>query len=172
MFRKMFAFVIALSLFSVTAQASTQNGLKAALDELNYSLNVEWDQKDQTFYKAKVEAFSKTVAELQAQGLSNADVLALVKAESKDANFAKEMETALGLVSLSKMAPTEASNFMKDAMSKSSSQGANWSGGASTALLGVGILLVIVAVIAGGGAVSSGGSCDYICSDYYGDYCC
>lgn len=170
MFKKFISLMMVFSIFTVTAHASTQNGLKAAFDELNYSLNVEWDQKNQEVYKTKVAEFTATARELM-KNMSTAELVAVVKSEIKDARVAKDMETALNIIALNKMSSAEASKYMIDAMEKSFSKGASWNGAANV-LLGVGILLVLVAAAAGGGVYYTSPStyCGYS-SWYCGETC-
>jgi ApbE superfamily uncharacterized protein (UPF0280 family) len=169
--KRLITFMMVLSIFTVSAHATAQNGLKAAFDELSYSLNVEWDQKDQDFYKAKMKAFNASMKDLQAQGITNAELIEFVKSEVKDEKIARDMETAFNIIALNKMSSAEASKYMIETMEKSYSNGASWNGGADV-LLGLGVLLVVVAVILGGGFhVNTGSSyCGYS-AWYCGETC-
>lgn len=170
MFKKLIAFVMILSMFTVSAQAGVHAGLKAAFDELNYSLNVEWDQKDQAFYKKQVRAFNESVKEMMSKGLTHAEFVEFVKTEVKDQKVAKDMETALSMISINNMSSSEASKYMIETMEKSYSAGASWNGRANV-LLGVGILFVLAAVLVGGSTtVVTSETCGY--SVYYcGETC-
>jgi hypothetical protein len=171
MFKKFLVGFIAFAMVTVQANSVSNNSLKAAIDELNYSLSVEWDQTDRTFYTAQMEKFTAKVKELQAQGLTNAELIEFSLANIKDANLAKEIRTALTVVQINKMPANEARKLMMDTMSKQYSQGASWSG--DGVLLGALVVLLLVAAIAAGGSVtvSNGGvsSCynEYVCYDYY-----
>lgn len=174
MFKKLLSIVMIVSIFTVQANAATNSGLKAAFDELNYSLSVEWDQKDQDFYKNQMSAFTATVRDLQAKGLTNAQMIDFAKAEVKDAKVAKDLETAFNMISLNKMSSAEASKFMVDTMKKSYSQGASFNGEVFV-YLAVGVLIVALAVALASGnvTVSNGGGCyyqDYYVCDTYCDY--
>jgi hypothetical protein len=185
MFKKLIAFVMILSMFTVSAQASVHSGLKAAFDELNYSLNVEWDQKDQNFYKKQVRTFNESVREMMNKGLTHAEFVAFVKSEVKDQKVAKDMETALSMISINNMTSADASKYMVETMEKSYSAGASWNGRGNV-LLGVGILFVLAAVLVGGTTTSTYntqtcGYSVYYCGEtcygypyYYCDanYCC
>lgn len=181
MFRKFITLTMVISLFTVNAYASSNAGLKAAFDELNYSLSVEWDQKDKDVYAAQMKKFSATVKELQSKGLTNSQLIDFVKSEIKDEKIARDMQTALTMISLNKMSASDAANYMTETMKNSYAKGANWNGGTSMLLIGAGVLLIVVAVAMAGGRINGGGGgycsevyvCDTYCyNDYFWGYTC
>lgn len=167
MLKKLVTLVLALSIFSVHAHATTQNGLKAAFDELNYSLSVEWDQKDKDFYTTQMKNFSATIRDLQAKGLTNSQLVDFVKTEVKDQRVARDLETAFNMISINKMSSEDASKYMVETMKRSYTQGASWNGDVLL-YLGVGLLIVAAAVaLAGSSSGSTGSVGGGYCSDYY-----
>lgn len=166
MLKKLLSMVLLLSVFSVHAEVNSQNSLKKAFDELNYSLSVEWDQKDKAFYSAQMEKFSSTVKNLQATGMTNLDLVNFAKSQIKDKNLAKDLETAFSLISINKMSPVEARKFVLDTISKSYNGGAHWYGDA----LLVGAVVVLILVVAIAAAGNGGGNGGYYNGGYYGCY--
>lgn len=163
-----------VAIFTVSAHANTQNGLKAAFDEMNYSLTVEWDQSDKAFYEGQLKKFTQTVRELQKQGLTNAQMIEFAKSQVKDAKVAKDLETAFSMITINKMSSEEASQYMMDSMKRAYSNGASWSGEVLV-YLAVGLLVVALAVgLASGNVSSNGGGHTGSCYDdcYYYDYRC
>ncbi len=175
MFKKLITLMMVLSIFTVHANAASQNSLKAAFDELNYSLTVEWDQKNKDFYSAQMKKFSTTLRDLQAKGLTNAQLVEFVKTEVKDAKVARDLETAFNMVSINKMSPADASKYMVETMKKSYNTGASWNGEVFAYLI-VGVLIVAVAVAianADSVVVTTSGCYDYYICDsycYYDDW--
>jgi hypothetical protein len=170
MFKKILVILMSLAIVNAQAQVSNKSTLKAAFDELNYSLSVEWDQKDKVFYNSQMEKFTKEVKSLQSEGLSNAELVDFAKSQVKDARVAKELDTVYTMVTLNKMNPDEARNFALETVSKSYSQGANFSSGAGLLIGSILLVAIVAAVIAGGGNVNvnTGGCYDqYVCQDYY-----
>lgn len=166
MFKKMMSLMLVCALFTVSAQATTQNGLKAAFDELNYALTVEWDQQNKDFYVEQMKTFKKKVNELQAQGLSNKEMIEFAKSQVKNKKLAAELDTAFSMISINRMDGEKASEYLVDLVKKSYSTGASWNSDAGL-LIGVGLLLVVIGVaVAAGGSVSVGGG-SYYCTDYY-----
>ncbi|MES2527088.1 MAG: hypothetical protein V4598_08365 [Bdellovibrionota bacterium] len=184
MFKKLITLMMVLAITTTSAFAQTNSGLKSAFDELNYSLTVEWNQKDKAFYDAQMKKFNASLKELQAKGLTNAELIEFVKSEVKDAKVAKDMETAFNMIQLQKMNASQAANYMTETMKKSYSVGASWNGDA-VLYIGLGVLLVVVALAVAAGGVSAGngngggGYCEevYVCdtycyNDYYWGYTC
>lgn len=173
-----------LSIFTVEAYAASNEGLKAAFNELNYSLTVEWNQKDKDFYTAQMKKFSSAVRDLQAKGLTNQQLIDFISSEVKDQKVAKDMQTALTMISLNRMTSSEAAQYMSEMMKKSYSKGASWSGDAGLVIVAVVVVAVIVAVAVAGGRGGNGGyygggacydyyTCDTFCyDDYYWGYTC
>ena len=178
MFKRFLSLMLVCAVFSVSAQASSRNGLKAAFDELNYALTVEWDQQDKDFYMNQMKSFQGKVRELQALGLSNSELIEFAKSEVKNKKLVAELDTAFSMISLNKMSSEDASAYLVDLVKRSYSTGASWSSDAGL-LVGVGLLLVIVGLaVAGGGSVGGGYCsdryvCDYVCywDPYWGNTC-
>jgi hypothetical protein len=185
MFKKLIAMMLVLSTLTVqAANASTTDGLKAAFDELNYSLTVEWDQKDKEFHATQMKNFTASIRDLQSKGLTNAQLVDFAKSQVKNAQVAKDLETALNMIQINKMSGAEANKYILETMKKSYSAGASWNGEVFI-YLAVGVLIVALAVaIAGGSSSSNGGNggnncyyedvyvCDTYCYDDYYGYTC
>lgn len=153
------------------AQEATSLTLKELFDNLNYSLNVEWDQKDKAFYDAQIQKFTAEVKKLQSSGLSNQDLVEFAKSQVKNEKVAANIESALNLVQINKMKPEEARKFALESVSKSYSTGANYSSSGYYTIAAIVLVVALVAVvIAAGGNTTGGGYCDsdvYVCDDYY-----
>lgn len=164
-----------VAIFTVQAHAATDNGLKAAFDEMNYSLTVEWDQKDQSFYEAQMKAFTGKVRELQKKGLTNQQMIEFAKSQVKDQRVAKDLETAYSMITINKMNSEDASKYMMESMKRSYSTGAAWAGDVLL-YLAVGLLIVALAVAVANGNVALGGGGRPVggCYDdcYYYEYNC
>ena len=181
MFKKLLAFVLILSIFTVHANASAVDGLKQAYDELHFALEHDWDQKDQSFYEAQMKSFTTKFRDLQAQGLTYAQMMEFARSEVKNAQMAKDFETAFTMIQLNKMSTADANKYILDVMKKSYRSGASWNGEVFV-YAAIGILIVALAIGIATGGVSSGSggyyggsNCyydnQYICNTYcYNDY--
>lgn len=166
MLKKLISLMMIVSIFTVNAYATSQEGLKAAFDELNYSLVVEWDQQDKDFYTNQMKKFMGTVRELQAKGLTNSQLMEFVKSEVKDQRVARDLETAFNMISINKMSSEEATKYMVETMKRSYSAGASWNGDVLL-YLGVGLLIVAAAIALSNSSAGTSTGGGYYCSDYY-----
>lgn len=170
-------------MFSVHAESEVKAGLQTAFDEMNYSLTVDWDQQDKLFYKLQTDKFNLAVKGLQAQGLTQKEMMSFVKSKLSLHGGAKDFETAMNVIELNKMSSEEASSYMMEMMKKSYSTGASWNGDVMM-YAALGVLLVVASVslaLAGlsGASSSAGGYCreTYVCKTtcyndpYYGREC-
>lgn len=139
MFRKFISLFLILSVFSFSAQAGTQAGLKEAFDELNYALTVEWDQQDSAFYEAQTEKFYHELKSLRDEGLSDADLLAFVKSNISNQEQLAEVENVLNIINTQKMSHAEAAELIVSL--NLSQKGASWNG-VIYVLGGVGVLVL------------------------------
>lgn len=129
MLKKVIALILTFSF--LTAHANTglgHNGLKSAFDELNYSLSVEWDQKDKDFYDAQMNKFNKSLDEFKAQGGTKTEIFEFVRSELKNEKVAREFETLFNLVLNDEMESEAATLSFIETMKKSYSTGASWDG--------------------------------------------
>lgn len=131
LFKKMISLSLLFSLFVSSAQANTLTGLKSAVDEFQYSLNVEWDQKDKSVYKKEADKFLAQIEILRAQGLTTQQFTQFMLSEVKDAKLAKELETALMMVEIQDLSSSEASNLVFQTVNQHYSKGSSWNGMAS-----------------------------------------
>ena len=170
MVSKLFSIVVLLSMLMTSAGAATNAGLKAAFDELNYSLSVDWDQTDRAFYDAQMKKFTDTVSSMQADGLTNSEIIAFVKSEVKNEALGRDLETAFNMISINKMNHAEASQYMIDTMKKSYARGASWNYEVTAWLITGAIVVGLALLIANGvrnpstgtGTVTPG-----YCTQYY-----
>jgi hypothetical protein len=178
-FNKLITLMMVFAIFTTSAFAGSQNGLKAAFDELNYSLNVEWDQQDKEIYTAQMKKFTATIRELQAAGLSSNEIVEFAKAQVKDEKIARDIEVAFNMISINKMNSADATKYMVETMKNSYSTGANWNG--NNVVYGVLVAAVVVAivvaaatgnltVVGGGGYYGCPYGRYYVCDTYYDWY--
>ncbi len=127
--------------------------LTRSFDELNYKMNVEWDQKDPGFMDEALKEFEKNIADLQAQGLSNNELVEYTLGKIKDKKTRDEISELTSAINEGQLNPEEARSFAISKMNSIYSHGASWTGGRAglhvAFVLGVVVLLVYCAQHAG-----------------------
>ncbi len=154
MFRKIFSVVILTAVTNAFAMGPVYQSHKLAedlsknFDEMNYALNVEWDQKDSKFFDATVANFEKEIENLQVQGLTNKELIDYTLNNIKDKKIQKDIIEISNIVNESNMTGEEAREFVLTKINQTYSQGASWSGsrlGLKVAFF-IGALLIIICV--------------------------
>lgn len=150
-FTAMFLLTAFTHVYAVTPIAQAQalkSELNKTFDELNYKLNVEWDQKDTKVFDQVVKSFEKDIASLQAQGLSNDELTQHALDKIKDKQIQKDIAELQKIIKDNQMSDAEARAFVIQKLSSTYSHGASWSGsrmGVHTALIIGAIILIVVA---------------------------
>lgn len=174
--KKIIFILLAFIVLATQAFASSGDGLKRAFDEFSYSINVEWDQKDKVFYDNQVEILNSKVKALQAEGLTNSELLEFVLEQTKNDSLRKDLSLAFTQIQINKMSQSEALKLVNETMSKSYSQGASWNGSTTDkiiiGLVGVLLIAFTVAYINCLRDPNHVTVCsdDYVCSSSYSSY--
>lgn len=150
MLKRIFAIMSLLVLFIVQAHAVADNGLKAAFDELNYSLSVEWDQQDQNFYKETMSKFTGQISDLQKSGLTNEELVNFTLSQLKDKKLQADVEKTFALVELNKMSAEQAQDHVKQLVNHSYNRGASWGGSVMNKTYLIVLIIAIVVIVASG----------------------
>lgn len=103
--------------------------LNRSFDELNYRLNVEWDQSDPKFMSDTLDNFKKEIIVLQSQGLSSKELVQYTLDKIKDKKSKDEINEILTVISDNQMNSEEARAFTLSKLNSLYSHGASWSGG-------------------------------------------
>ncbi len=152
MLKKMTTIFLLMSFTQVYAVTPVQESisrateLNRAFDELNYRINVEWNQTDSSYVKSVLVDFEQEIANLQHDGLSNKDIMDYTISKIKDKSIKDEVNSISSVIKDNQMSQNEAREFALSKINNFYSHGANWSGGkmhASKAALIIGIIAII-----------------------------
>ena len=146
MSKKILVFILT-ALFMTQSFAATNAPLKEVFDDLNYSLNVEWDQKDRNFYNQKMDSFIKQIKGLRDQGLTNQELIDYTVSQIKDKKLADDVRTGLSMVSINSMNSEEAHEYVSRLMTETYSSGASWSGQGVVAGAVLAVVFIAVASV-------------------------
>ena len=132
-----------LSLNVMAATGSVQ-ALEKALDDYQYALTVEWDQKDAKVYEAQTNAFFTKLAELKAQGLTTTEINSLLEKKMSNKQALEALKLKLSVLSDVKSSEALAA-VLKDSTKDLYSHGASWNGDMAL-IWGVGALFAALIV--------------------------
>jgi uncharacterized membrane protein len=137
------SFTHAFAMSPVQETSAMSKALERTFDEMNYSLNVEWDQKNQEFFKDKVEGFEKDIQSLQEQGLTNKELVDYTLAKIKDKQTQSDIKEIANVINESNMTSEQARDFVLKKLNGTYSQGTSWSG----SRMGVKLVLILGLII-------------------------
>ncbi len=145
---KLTSLFLALVMLSTASFAST--GVKEAVQDLNYALNVEWDQKDANFYSSQMNLFRERLQSLNLKGHSKKTLIAEALSAAPSSAFKANLEMNLAQVNLDQMSDSEIQNLLVKIANNSSAKGASWNGSAAMvmpALIVIGLLVLVVLAV-------------------------
>jgi hypothetical protein len=161
---------LALSFMIVITQAhavtGNELGLKNAIDELNYSLNVEWDQTDKNFYNEQMDQFQSKLALLKATGMTNDEMLDFVIQNVKDESLKADLLQVQAIAASEKLSADELKNLSQEVLKRNYNRGSSWIG--AVVITGMALILVIatITVLILNDAQNNPDNCkyDYVCN--------
>lgn len=126
---KILSLVLSLCItFNVLAASGTVSELERVIDSYQYSMTVEWDQKDQKFYDTKTDAFIAQVAQvIKKEGLTKDQVLAMSEKRVQDKQALEAMKLKMSLLDKN-MSSEELATALRDSSKEFYSKGASWNG--------------------------------------------
>lgn len=130
---------------NVMAGTVGMNKLERALDEYQFAMTVEWDQKDQKFKEEKTKAFHAAMEEIiREEGVSQLEVMSLLQKKVISHEALQAIQLKLALLG-NASTPQALAKSLESSTKDMYSQGASWSG---EVIIPLAIGLVVVAVIA------------------------
>jgi phosphoribosyl-ATP pyrophosphohydrolase len=129
---------------NVMASTGTAKELERILDEYQYSMTVEWDQKDQAYMTEATESFYNTLATLMEKGLTQEEVINLVSKKASGTKGVEALKLKLESVSKTASSPAELVRAIADNSKGIYATGASWEG---YIYVSIGLGVVIAAAI-------------------------
>ncbi len=137
--------LVICTLFTFQALAGSHDGLKAAFDEFNYAVTVEWDQKDASVYSEHMNVLKDRIIELQEQGLTNQELINFGISNVSDAKLKVEARQVLNLIASEELTESESLTLLNSIQKSFYSKGASWSG--STTVIAASVIVITIGVI-------------------------
>lgn len=140
---KILSIVLSLCLtMNVLAASGTVSEFEKSLDNLQYSLTVEWDQKNQDVYEKLSQKFFDDMEHMMAnQQLTQEQIIAVL--EKKVANKKALEAIKLKLSLMGKVNESQLAEVLKESSKEMYTQGASWNGDVVTpVIIGVAVLAI------------------------------
>lgn len=135
--------------FTMNTFASTgsMRQLGVLLDEYQYAVTVEWDQKDRAFLEAQSLNFLKSVETLMQEGLTLSEIQQTIQEKGGDRMISGELLQKLQTIQ-GEVTPEKLAKLLTENSSSLYREGASWApNGSSIFFTGLGILLVVEIVV-------------------------
>lgn len=152
-------FMSLLVAFCFSLNVMAASGLESAVNEYQYALSVEWDQKDAKFYDAKTVEFFN-----QLKGVSKEEMLAFADSKLENKAAVDALKLKLSVLSQANSAQ-ELAALVRENSKDFYARGASWNG---ETMVSVAIVAVIVGVI----AYAVWWDANHVCTAYGTDYVC
>lgn len=114
--------------FSFNVMASPLSEIEKSLDDYNYAMTVEWDQKDAKFFEEKTEAFYEAIRLGMENGVTQNDLLALAESKVKSQQDLAALKLKLTLLSREANSSHELADILKNNSAGFYHRGASWDG--------------------------------------------
>lgn len=150
MLKKITALLLVLAFTHVNAATPVRQAnafsseLNRSLDDLNFKINVEWDQKDTKFFDQSITNFENEIAALQKEGLTTKDLVNHALAKIKDKQVLGDIGRMANVVEENQMSPDEARAFVVSKLNSTYSHGASWSGRGQATIYAVAAIICVL----------------------------
>jgi len=146
------ALVLAVVIPTVQAHAESA-AVSDAMKQLDYTLSVEWDQKDASVKQAAMQKFYAQLSDAVKAGSSPDDIFNALTSQTLSPQAAKDMGAIKDLFKVGKISVQDAQKQALDYMNKAQASGVNWNSGGTEVAVVVAVLLIVVVIAACGGNV-------------------
>ena len=144
---KVLALLLSLCMsLNLMAGTGSAEALSNALDEYQYAITVEWDQKDQAVYQKETSAFFEKLGKIVSEeGVSKEEILALAEKKMANKKSFEALKLKLALAGVAE-SPEQLAKALQESSKEFYHTGASWNGNIDWGM--VGIVAVVVAAVA------------------------
>ncbi len=156
------------TIFPMVQVQAQETSLDSAINNLQYRLTVEWNQKDLGAQKKIMGEFAAELDQLKKQGVTDQEIFNSLSAKAFDAQTSKDIESLAKYAKANNLNQNQVRKLVVDYANKSQKLGTSWSSEATVGLV-IGIVLVIVLVAALTGNLTVNTTGTYYNSNCYDD---
>ena len=130
----------------VLAAGHVQSGIKAALDEFNYMLSVEWDQFDSDFYHAQVANLQHKVRQFRRNGFLARELWQASIELYAQPHYSQDLQRLFTQLERGELTSAVAWELIQEITSWNTIQGAQWLAGGQT-MKSTGLYFVLLGLV-------------------------
>lgn len=143
---KKIAVVMSISILLTSAHAQ-ELSVKSALKQFQFSLDVEWDQKDLKIRNQIIRTFKNQLFALNAKGQTTQDILNEIKSELNNKQLIQDMDNLLSIATKEKMNSQHIQKLALDFAKLAKKSGASWDDDATSSFVSFFSVIFIVAIL-------------------------
>lgn len=133
--------------FNVLAQSQAVQSLEQGLDDYQYAVTVEWDQKDSAFHDQQTEKFFNKMSSLvKDEGLQKEEILALAEKKMSNKVALEALKLKLNVLT-SAQSTKELAEVLRTNSKEFYTAGASWNGATVENAIIVGVVAVFAYAI-------------------------
>ncbi len=144
---KLFSWLLILCFTTQAFAGTVREDLTTALNDHEYNMVVEWDQKDKAKAEAFNEQFTKNIAKLIDRGLSKAELLAAIEGRVTNKERFQSIKMKATLLQDSISDARDVTDLLQKELSEMGQRGASWNGDVQMYVLAIVPLVLIGALI-------------------------
>lgn len=129
---------------NILAESKVIHALEQSLDDYQYTMTVEWDQKDSSFYDQETEKFFNKMSSLiQNEGFQKEEILLFAEAKMSNKKALEALKLKMNVLTSSKSSK-ELAEVLRENSKDFYAKGASWNGFSTESLLIAAIGAVLV----------------------------
>ena len=144
---KIITWILVLCFTSQVFAGTVKEDLTVALNNYEYDMVVDWDQKDMKKAEAFNENFAQAVEKLYDRGLTNEELLAAIELRSRDKAKFATLKAKANLLGNSASDARSVANLLQSELSDMGQRGASWNGDVQHYLMAIIPLVLVGALI-------------------------
>lgn len=144
---KLFSWLLILCFTTQAFAGTVREDLTTALNDYEYDMVVEWDQKDKAKAEAFNEKFSQSVEKLFKRGLTQSELLAVVESRVTNKERFATIKMKATLLQNSLTDARSVTDLLQKELSEMGQRGASWNGEVQMYVLAIVPLVLIGALI-------------------------
>jgi hypothetical protein len=134
--------------------------VRSAINELQYSLSVEWDQHSEAVKNEIVNRFANKIEDMRKAGMTNEQLLESVASETGNPQSAKDLKALADYANQNNLSADQINEVVAKYVSASQKTGAHWNGSGGYYQQGygtggysnvgriIGIIIIVIVIIA------------------------